>query len=83
MLGCCDHASIYTVKNQRAEVYSLFPTWRRDGKQGRTRDTSIMTCPMSPSKRALLPQWEVALSRFSISVRATMQKIVYFFGESA
>ncbi len=62
MLGRCDRASIYFVKNQRAEVYSLFPMWRRYGKQGRTRDTSIMTCPMSPPKRALLPRWEVAVT---------------------
>ncbi len=62
MLGRCDHASIYFVKNQRAEVYSLFPMWRRDGDQGRTSDTSIMTCPMSPSKRALLPRREVAVT---------------------
>ena len=62
MLGRCDRVSIYFVKNQRAEVYSLYPTWRRDGEQGRTRDTSIMTCPMSPSKRALLPQREVAVT---------------------
>jgi hypothetical protein len=62
MLGRSDRASIYFVKNQRAEVYSLFLTWRRDGKQGRTRDTSIMTCPMSPSKRALLPRREVAVT---------------------
>jgi hypothetical protein len=55
MLGRSDRASIYFVKNQRAEVYSLFLMWRRDGEQGRTRDTSVMTCPMSPSKRALLP----------------------------
>ena len=64
MLERCDRASIYFVKNQRAKVYSLFPTWRRngDGEQGRTRDTSIMTCPMSPSKRALLPRREVAVT---------------------
>ena len=62
MLGRCDRTSIYFIKNQRTEVYSLFPTWRRDGEQGRTRDTSIMTCPMSPSKRALLPQQEVAVT---------------------
>ena len=43
MLGRCDRASIYFVKNERAEVYSLFPMWRRNGEQGRTRDTSIMT----------------------------------------
>ena len=63
MLGRCDCALIYFVNNQRDEVYSLFPTWRRDGKQGRTRDTSIMimTCPMSPSKHALLPRREVAV----------------------
>ena len=59
MLGRCDRVSIYFVKNQRTKVYSLFPTWQCDGEQGRTRDTSIMTCPMSPSKRALLPR-EVA-----------------------
>jgi hypothetical protein len=69
MLERCDRASIYFVKNQRAEVYSLFSTWRRDGEQGRTRDTSIMTCPMSPSKRALIPNRD--------------RTIVYFFGESA
>ena len=62
MLGRCDRASIYFVKNQRAKVYSLFPTWRRNGEQGRTRDTSIMTCPISPSKRALLPRQEVAVT---------------------
>jgi hypothetical protein len=62
MLGSCDRTLIYFVKNQRAEVYSLFPTWRRDGKQGRTRDTSIMTCPMSSSKSALLPRQEVAVT---------------------
>ncbi len=62
MLGHCDHASMYFVKNQRAEVYSLFLTWQRNGEQGRTRDTSIMTCPMSPSKRALLPRREVAVT---------------------
>ena len=28
----------------------------------RTRDASIMTCPMSPSKRALLPRQEVAVT---------------------
>jgi hypothetical protein len=47
MLGRCDRASISFVKNQRAEVYSVFPTWQRDGEQGRKRNTSIMTCPMS------------------------------------
>ena len=61
-MGSYDCESIYFVKNQRAEVYSLFPTWRRDGEQGRTRDTSIMTCPMSPSKRVLLPRREVAVT---------------------
>jgi hypothetical protein len=55
MLGRGDRASIYFVKNLRVEVYILFLTWRCDSEQGRTRDTSIMTCPMSLSKRALLP----------------------------
>jgi hypothetical protein len=73
MLGRCDRVSIYFVKNQRAEVYSLFPTWRRNGEQGRIRDTSIMTYSHDGKR----------LSRFGISVHATMRKIVYFFGESA
>ena len=62
MLRRFDHASIYFVKNQRAEVYSLFPMWRRGGEQGRTRDTPMMTCLMSPSKHVLLPRREVAVT---------------------
>ena len=81
-MGRCDRALIYFIKNQCAEVYSLFLTWRRNGEQGRTRDTSIMTCPMSPSKHALLPRWEVAVT---VRYQRTRDdaKIVNFFGESA
>ena len=69
MLGHCDNASIYFVKNQRAEVYSLFPMWRRD-----------IRCPRQSARCSHDGKW---LSRFGISVRATMRNIVYFFGESA
>ena len=62
MLRRFDHASIYFVKNQRAEVYSLFPMWRRGGEQGRTKDTPMMTCLMSPSKHVLLPRRKVAVT---------------------
>ncbi len=82
MLGHCDNASIYFVKNQRAKVYSLILTWRHDGKEGRTRDTSIMTCPMSPSKRALLPQREVAVMVWYQCERNNAKNCL-FFGESA
>jgi hypothetical protein len=83
MLGRCDRASIYFVKNQRAEVYSLFLTWRpRDGEQGRTRDTSIMTCPMSPSKRTLLLRREVAVTVRYQRARDDAKNCL-FFGESA
>jgi hypothetical protein len=76
-MGRCDRTSVYFIKNQCAEVYSLFPTWQRDGKQGRTRDKSIMTCPMSPSKRVLLPQREVAVTVWYQRARDDA-KIVYF-----
>jgi hypothetical protein len=69
---------IYFVRNQRTEVYSLFPTWRRDGEQGRTRDTSIMTCPMSPSKRALLPRREVAVT---VRYQRARKKLSIFWWE--
>jgi hypothetical protein len=78
MLGRCDRTSIYFIKNQRTEVYSLFPTWRRDGEQGRTRDTSIMTCPMSPSKRALLPRREVAVTVRYQRVRDDAKNCLFF-----
>ena len=79
MLGHCDRTSIYIIKNQRAEVYSLFPTWRRDSEQGRTRKTSIMTCPMSPSKRALLPRREVAVTARYQRARDDVKNCQFFW----
>ena len=79
MLGRCDRALIYFVKNQHAEVYSLFPTWRCDGKQGRTRDTSLMTCLMSPSKRVLLPRREVAVTVWYQRVRDDAKNCLFFW----
>ena len=49
------------------------------GEQG-TRQLWLVRCPRQSARCSHDGKW---LSRFGISVRATMQKIVYFFGESA